>query len=137
MKTKIFFILALLCTGFIACKKTDSPAAGGTTQQKILGKWKFQNVVVNDFYSGSSHVSNYPGDPGDYFDFRADGKVYLLAWGSYDTSTYKIINETQLTIDAAGDTSDIKVINSVALQLYQKDVFAPGDYSESTIYLSK
>jgi len=135
MKTKTFLILALLCAGFMACKKTEPSASG--TQQKILGKWKFQNVVVNDFYSGSSHITTYPGDPSDYFDFRSDGKVYSSIWGSQDTSSYTIINDTQLRIDAAGDTSNIILLTRSALQLYEKQVFAPGDYSESTIYMSK
>ena len=135
MKAKTLIVLVLLCTGFMACKKGDTSA--NPTQPSILGKWKFLNVVVNDFYSGTAHVTTYPADPSDYFDFRADGKVYFVTWGSYDTSAYKIINNNKLVIEASGDTSDIILLTSTALQLYQKQVFAPGEYSESTSYMSK
>jgi len=137
MKTKTFFTLALFCTGFVACKKSDTTAIATTNQQKILGKWTFQQVVVNDVYSGTSNITTYPGDPGDYVDFRADGKAYVRVWSSYDTSTYTFINDTKVRMDPGGDTSDIVVLTSTALHLYQKQVFAPGDYSESTIYLRK
>jgi len=135
MKTKTLIVLSLFCAGFMACKKTETSA--NTNQQKMIGKWTFQQVIANDFYSGASHVTTYPGDPGDYFDFRADGKVYFRAWGSYDTSTYTMINETQVRMDPGADTSDIILLTNSAMQLYQKQVYAPGDYSESTLYLQK
>ena len=52
MKAKTLIVLALFCTGFIACKKADTNTTPTTNQQKIQGKWKFNNVVVNDFFSG-------------------------------------------------------------------------------------
>jgi len=73
----------------------------------------------------------------DYLDFRNDGNVYMRIWGSNDSSAYKIISETKLVIVNSADTSDITVLTSNALQLYQKQVFGPGDYSESTIFLTK
>ncbi len=134
MKTKTLVILALFCAGFMACKKT-SPSEN-TTHQKILGKWTFQQVVVNDFISGTSTVTTYPGGPSDYFDFRSDGKVYIMVWGANDTASYSIINESQLKMDS--DTSDIIKLTGVELQLYNKDLLGPGaDYSESTIYMHK
>jgi hypothetical protein len=120
MKTLIIVLLfACLSTIFTSCVKTDispnntnvnqtptnntpkdgaNPVSNPVTPvamdtAKITGNW----VLVNDstFSTGSgasdhSTIGNYIGQGGDYFNFTADGKLYIKEGGAIDTATYTI-----------------------------------------------
>lgn len=72
--------LALLAFGPIACGKHDT----GTTLALLQHKW---NIV-----SFNGEVFRYTGKPGDYYDFRENGRLYAYFAGAYDTIVYIPIN---------------------------------------------
>lgn len=138
-KIRIRGMLLLLCISFIACKKseTSDPVHVPTTLEKILGKWKFESVVENNFYSGSSHITTLTGTAPDYADFRSDGKLYSSFQGYTDTTAYGIISDKKMWIDRPGDTNEIKVLTGTNFQIYQKEIYNPTEYYESTVNLKK
>jgi len=134
--TVAVLLLTFMILPEVSCKK-ENTATSVSTQDKILGKWKIQTIIQNDFFSGAPHVTTFTGNASDYADFRSDGKVYLFFQNSYDTSAYGIINDTKMWIDTPSDTNDIKVLTNSAFQIYQKTIFSPSDYTESTVNFSK
>jgi hypothetical protein len=135
MKIKLLSIILVICMSFIACKKENTTPK--TTQEKIAGKWKYQSSVVDNFYSGASHINTYTGTAADYVDFRNDGKVYSFTVGNYDTSAYGIISDTKMWIVFASDSFDIQTLTDTDLKIYRKEIYAPGDYHESTTNLKR
>lgn len=125
-------IILLISMGFIACKKESSNPTPKTTLEKIAGKWKLQSSVVDNFYSGTSHITTYAGTAADYADFRNDGKVYSFVNSNYDTSAYGIISNTKMWVVNSSDTFDIQTLTDIDLKIYRKEIYAPGDYHEST-----
>jgi len=71
--------LTLLIFGPIACGKHDI----GTTLALLRHKW---NIV-----SINGEAFRYIGQPGDYYDFRADSRLYIHSANLYDTLVYKVI----------------------------------------------
>ncbi|WP_428330148.1 hypothetical protein [Mucilaginibacter sp.] len=97
MKTtiKLLFIIGLMLA-LNACKKEN------TTIAAITGKW---NLVSDSTYAGvgyNNHPVNYIGQPGDYFNFTADGLVYTKEGSVLDTLTYSIQANNQLNISGFG-----------------------------------
>jgi len=137
MKTKLLSVVLLISMGFIACKKESTAPTPRSTGDKIAGKWKFESSVIDNFYSGASHIINYTGTAADYADFRNDGKVYSFVSGNYDTSAYAIISDTKMWIDASSEVYDIQTLNDTNLKLYRKETYAPGEYHESTVIFKR
>lgn len=137
MKNKMLPIILLISMGFIACKKESSNPTPKTTLEKIAGKWKLQSSVVDNFYSGTSHIITYTGTAADYADFRNDGKVYSFVDGNYDTSAYGIISDTKMWIDSSSTTFDIQTLTDTDFKIYRKEIYGPGDYHESTTNLKR
>jgi hypothetical protein len=53
----------------------------------VLTKW---SIVDDSAFSGvglNNHPVNYTGQKGDYFDFRADGNLYIKEGSTLDTFT--------------------------------------------------
>ncbi len=53
-------------------------------------------MVANYHSRGQDHITNTPGTAADYFDFRADGKVYASISGTKDTTAYELIGDTKI-----------------------------------------
>jgi hypothetical protein len=124
-------LLSFLFTFVASCKKDDKPKP---TSERVLGKWSIQSLTENDHYSGQDHISVTPGDPGDFVDFRSDGKVYSNVTGYPDTSSYTVVSDTRITIDTDG--YDIKTLTDNSFVLYSKDTYG-SDYFEATISLKR
>ena len=135
MKTKFLILAFLTCTAFISCKKDE--AAPQSAKATVQGKWYLQTLVQNDHYAGADHISTYPSNSSDYYDFRDDGKVYAYILGNYDVTTYGIIDATHLWIDVSTDIYEIKNLTATTMQLYQKTPMNAADYYESTLNLKK
>src|ERR1035437_6472679 len=101
-------IVALVTFYLPACKKSSDTQQPQTTLQKIQNKWLLVNVVQNDHYSGSDNITTTPGTSTDYFDFRADGKMYISVVGYKDTVAYSLSGDTKILIGS--DTYDIKTL---------------------------
>ena len=135
MKTVLFSTGVILMLMIAACKKSDVTPV--TPQSRIQAKWTHASTAALYYYNGASNTFNFVGQPGEYFDFRGDGKVYFYMGGSYDTTTYGMINDNQVWMNANTDIYDIKVLTSTDLQLYRKEVVSPIEYNENTINLKK
>jgi hypothetical protein len=120
---------------WVSCKKADKTPR--STQDKIAGKWKLESSVVDNYYSGSSHIVTYTGTAADYADFRNDGKVYSFVDGNYDTSAYGMISDTKMWIDTSSFVFDIQVLTDTAFKIYMKEVYGPGDYHETTTKMKR
>ncbi len=136
MKTKLLSILLLTGIAFIACKK-ENTSTNNLSQDKIIGKWKLQSTVTNDFYAGTPHITIYTGTAADYADFRTDGKVYAFVNSNYDTSAYAKFSNTKMWIGSTSDTFDIQTLTDIDLKLYRKETYNAGEYYETTITMKK
>lgn len=98
MKSYLFIIPVLLMAILVfSCKdKGISPAA------TIYGKWNIINDAIA--YGTGSNVTqtNYNGVPGDYFDFRNDGRVYVKEGVKFDTLKYTVISGYSIQIQNFG-----------------------------------
>ncbi len=128
----LFFAMTVLL--YTSCKK-DTPVPE-SVQSKLIGKWKIQSIVENDYFSGSAHVTTYSG-AADYADFRSDNKLYSYSQNYYDTSAYGIISDTKMWIDSNNNVYDIQALTSTQLKLYLKENGLPGEYTETTVNCSK
>ena len=85
----------LLFLGFFAsmlamsCKKDESTVS--TMSPQLLGKWSLVNEQWN-WIPFTNNDSTYVGQPGDYYEFTANGNVFAR-WGGYlDTATYSYVS---------------------------------------------
>lgn len=135
MKTILTSIALLISMSFMACKK-ENATVSNTNIQKLTGKWDMVSEVTNDYYSGAPHMSTYHFQPGDYSEFKIDGKYYSYNSGSSFTSDYGFINESTIWIGFTDNLFAIKVLTDTDLQLHKKTV-SGADYHESTLNLKK
>ena len=136
MKKNITFMtVATLLLFVFGCKKSDTQQPQ-TTLQKIQAKWQLQTYLENDHYSGIDHITNSPGSTNDYLDFRSDGKVYVSLFGSKDTSTYSILNDTKIIFDSYA-LFDIKTLTANSFIMYGKQTYGSSDFDEQTYTMIK
>ena len=121
-----------------ACTKPTDNQPPQTTLQKVQAKWQLVNIVDNDHYSGSDHISTTTGSSTDYFDFRTDGNIYYSIGSYKDTVTYSLPTDTKILINGT-ETYDIKTITSNSFIIYQKDINAnnAAEYNEETFSWKK
>ena len=84
----------------LACKKETHPS--------IAGKWQ----IVNDSTrfignaSNSSWHADYIGQPGDFYDFRSNGMMYVKEGPKLDSMAYEVSGNNQVgCVPAPGFTS--------------------------------
>ena len=142
MKSKyalIIFAGLLLCL-LSACIKGGSDS----NNTSISGKW---NIVSDSTFNGvglGNHPVNYAGQPGDYFDFRTDGKVYtkegtVLDTLSFNQTTYSeiVISSFGLTANGVPETSEITTLSAHSLVIVAPKVFTPGGIFGRKVSLSR
>ena len=120
----------------VSCKKESTMLTPKSTQEKLLGKWNMISEVDNDYYGGSSHITTYNFLPGDYIEFRSDGRATTYNSGSTFTYDYGVINESKIWMGLPNYIYDLKVFTETDLQLYRKNVTG-ADYYESTTNLKR
>jgi hypothetical protein len=116
MKTQVSF-LVVICPILLlidSCAKVDVIPQGA---------WK----VVNDStYVGvglNNHLQGYQGQPGDYFDFAANGNLYIREGSTVDTLSYQYLSNgklymigfTHFTIN--GNSSDTCTVSQTATSM--------------------
>ena len=91
------FILLMVIAAFCvlaACKKNK-----GVEPATLVAKW----TLVSDYTANHiAQMNTYTGVPGDYFDFRVDGKCYVKEGGQYDTLSYAVTSDSTLNIKPFG-----------------------------------
>ena len=93
-----------------ACKKNN-----GVEPATLVAKW----TLVSDYTANHLAQMNYNGVPGDYFDFRADGKCYNKEGNNYDTLSYSITSDTSLNMQSWAMVIDITPARPTRLSCIQ------------------
>ena len=98
MKSYLFILpVLLLAILMVSCKdKGISPAAS------VKGRWNIINDTTAYGLGPTVSRTNYKGVPGDYFDFRDDGYVYVKEGAKLDTLKYTVISGYSLQIQGFG-----------------------------------
>jgi hypothetical protein len=138
MRTNILILpFAFLLFFLPACKKDSN-------KPSITGKW---NIVTDSTYAGvgaGNHPVAYAGQPGDYFNFQANGVVYTKEGAVLDTLTYKLISNTQIVISQFGitlngvpETSNITEDTDNYLVIKAPGIITPGGIFGRKVTLSR
>jgi len=79
-----------------SCKKS-----GDSGPVTLVAKWSLVNDSTAHGGALASPLTktNYVGVPGDYFDFRANGKLYIKEGSKYDTLTYNMTSGDSVIIN--------------------------------------
>ncbi len=133
MLKKILVVILASASVFASCKKTGT--LNKTTSQKVLGKWSYVSNITVEYNAGVATPYSYPVSAADYIDFRNDGKVYDYSQGTYDTTTYSIVNDSLLKVD--NYTLQIKTLTAKTFVIYSKEYFNGTDSSENTTTFKK
>jgi len=108
MKSNLPVVLFLSVCSIInyGCSKTgsadDNPGPVSTDPAVLIqNKWQLVRDVINvtnfAFPDGTIPIGGtYNGTPNDYYDFRADGKVYIYEGGPVGSSPYQLLSPTTL-----------------------------------------
>ena len=106
----------------VACTKSGS----STSSADIIGKWNLVSERVKVYLSGiplgdQTQIQK----PGQYFDFRDNGSVYIKSYDSasntymYDTGSYKYGGDSLTLISTDMNyTMKVQTLNSSTLTLY-------------------
>lgn len=137
---KTLRITSLLCIGTVlllsSCDKDDDEQ---TALQRLQNKWKIDSIKTVFHTPPTNATITYTGQAADYYDFRADGKLYTSVNGDLDTLLYNLINNNQIVVNNDGslDTGNISTLSAsrlVGVTTYQ---LGGGNYNEVSAYLSR
>ena len=131
-------IISGLLLSLCACKKDNNAPGSITGRWSVISDSTFVGVGINN------HPVAYHGQPGDYFDFRTDGKVYTKEGAALDTMAYDLVSDTSIIISAFGitlngvpETSHIKIFTADRLIIKAPVIATPGGIFGRTISLSR
>jgi hypothetical protein len=91
MSFKNLLIAVLIFPLLAGCKKDNNK----NTTPTLIAKW---NLVTDYTANHLAQTNTYTSVPGDYFDFRSNGKCYIKEGNQYDTLTYAITSDTTISI---------------------------------------
>lgn len=123
--------ILLLASIFPACKKDKAQ----TATQKVQHNWTLVSIVDNSHDASGDDIQTTNGISGDYMNFSSGGTVTFQITGQMGTSSYSMVNDTQILL--ATETYTIKILTNSQLVLYVKDVTSSTDYDEETINLKR
>lgn len=126
MKTIYLILFSLLIITLSYCSKSNG------VPSSIIGKWKVDSVQLR--YSFPDHVEYVTiyKPTADYYDFRADNKLYRYWMGNYDTITYQMTTLNNKSLIQYPGTADT-ILTLTANYLTVKD----PQGSDSKIFLAK
>ncbi|MCX6210808.1 MAG: hypothetical protein NTZ59_15220 [Bacteroidetes bacterium] len=132
MKKKLLFISTVIIV-LLSFKKEDTTS---TNASLIIGKWNYYRAITWTTPANSSFVKKDTtyNKPGEYIDFRTDGKVYSCEWYSngfhYSTQPYTVSGNNLLTKDSTSinwtDTFEISQLTSSKLVIHTLDKYSTG-----------
>jgi len=156
MKIKYLLIMAGLMLCVAACKKdingslsqvinkNDKNSSNALGPVSIIEKW---NIVTDSTYAGAgitNHPVDYSGQPGDYFDIRANGYIYTKEGAVLDTLSYTFLSDTTIIIQPFGlgvngvpPTSHITNLTSNSVNIASPEFATPGGLFGRRVSLSR
>lgn len=132
---RVIWLLPFIALFSISCKK--GVATG------IVGQW---SIITDSGFSGvgvNNHEVIYNGRPGDYFDFRSDGLLYIKEGAALDTLPYKLFSDSTLYIQSFGlilngvPPTDTLRLTSSAARISTPLALTPGGEFGRTVDLSR
>lgn len=133
--TRAFF-LAILCIGAVllqSCKKEIDEVK--STTELVRGIWNIDSVSVHQEFNNVTKKETLYSDPGDYIDFRSDGRMITIFQGNKDNSSYKIKNSQVITI--AGDSGAIRELTNTRFVIHTRASAGGIGFIETTYFLSR
>ena len=100
--TAALIIISVSTAAILSCTKTGVNAGsmpGAKNTGSIQGKWSLKNDSIAE---GASQLTGtkYTGTSTDYFDFRADNKLYIKEGAKLDTFNYQLSNDSDIFISS-------------------------------------
>ena len=123
---------------FTSCDKDDDLTTE-TALERLQNEWQIDKITTVYYTTPASATINYTGQPSDYYDFRANGKLYTSVNGGLDTLDYNLINSTTIVVNNNGsvDTGRITTLSNSKLIGVTKFKINSTEYSEVTAELSR
>jgi hypothetical protein len=126
----------------LSCKKDTAVVENESLS--IAGKWR---IITDSSFAGvglNNHPVNYIGHEGDYFDFGADGKLYVNENNILNRYNYTSTSATTLIIDSFGitmngvqDTSVITYESPHTIIIYTPFIMTPGGTFGRKVHLTR
>jgi len=133
-------VMACTLLMLTACNKDGSKIPAPA----VVGTW---NLVSDSGFSGigpNNQPFSYRGQPGDYFDFRTNGRLYIKEGASADTTDYQLLSDSTLRIGGVGIVlnglqalSKIENLTAHTLTLSATAVLTPCGAFDRHIHLSR
>ena len=143
MQTLVKSIAAAALGVLVVCCNKNTPH-GNYTAGLLPGKW---NVVSDEGFTGIGQNNQpvyYTGQPGDYFDFKENGRLYIKESARTDTAAYLLTSDTTIQITGVGlvlngvqAVSVIENLSSHTVTLRAATVLTPGGAFGRTIKLAR
>lgn len=137
----IFFGLILLTLFQTSCEKNNGDKEGGNA---LLGKWQIQSDTSFAGIGLNNHAVTYTGQTDDFFNFRADGTLWIEENGKLTVLDYSSISNTSITItsflnDSNGATSTCTVKEQMrnAISISSPILLTPGGTFGRIVHLSR
>ena len=83
----LMVILIVTTFAFLYCKKTNE------TTESLLGKWEMDSIQVRAIINNQVEYHTILRTRTDYYDYRADNKLYRYMNNVYDTLPYQLVSQ--------------------------------------------
>ena len=136
MKPRLLALIAVACimAGTVACKKDRSDVLS-EIERKIRGKWRVDNITINQHFGGQDHLSVYYGTSADYVEFKDNGEMHTYFRDTLTINSYKVISDKKISIDT--DDANIEELTDQTLVLRSRDGTGSIGFTELKYYLEK
>jgi hypothetical protein len=139
---KLLYRFLFVCTlaGLSVLTSCKKESAGGTTEEKLVGKWTMEAAYFDYYFLGVSQKDTAANTTGNYIQFNADGTSSASDDGQVTAGTWKF-TDNRLIVTENGDEDspvgyDIVKINAHELQLHNKEIDGE-DYVEINVHMKK
>ena len=136
MKPFLIILITLISLELVSCKKDAAVS--------IMGKWNLVSDAITSGIGPNVKTYSYAGVPGDYFDLRTDGMLYIKEASSLDTLSYTLLPDNKITIASFGWVingvsveSDIVMLSSTHVSIHVPNINNPGGIYERTVSLNR
>ena len=136
MKKLFYFLCFFGILGMFACRKSTSTPSYTDNIQNV---WQVQSISDITHTQGmEDKITNTTGNPGDYFDFRKDGKLYVSLQNGQtkDTSNYSILSSNQFSVNGS-TLANISTLTPNSFIFSIKTNGSGSNYDQSTFTLKR